>query len=508
MATKRKPNHLESSKNLIRMNSILLGMFIIFILNEFVRFLLIDQGNQVYHWVLTDWLIDYSAGFVRRGLSGEAVNLLLGIYSPINTVAIIIWIIFIVVIIGYLRLVYRSKNLLKPLTTFGILFLPCLLPFYLYDHGAFGRKEVLGLILVLYHLLTLESLNLSKDNREGLTKRYLKRLLPVSFLLLPALIFIHESTFFLYLPIHGIITLAVLRYDQSTNTRKRLFYLVMAYSPVLLSFLIVYFFGSPGVAQARSICFKWEYLNVFDTNYCHDMNGSIGSLAIPLSNGVRRFLNLTVSKALVWFLDILILGLSIAFLGGQVIRDTQIKAFPEGSDDKSVSQISNTILIKYFLLPLILSLPLYIVAIDYGRWWTVACINFIIVTLSPEIIRLELDTEKWIGTVTKNFRVISCILSGTAFLVFLTALVIDYVKEGIQTLALLLSIIFLFIGLLGDKLNRLIQKITDLDNNKIYFGVLVFILFVVYFVRIPHVCYDELLMISQPYKSLIRNLLK
>ena len=247
---------------------------------------------------------------------------------------------------------------------------------------------------------------------------------------------------------------------------------------------------------------------MFDTNYCQNMNGSIRSLAIPLSNGVRRFLNLTGSMALVWFLGILILGLSTAFLGGQVIRDTQIKAFPEGLDDKSVSQISNTILIKYFLLPLILSLPLYIVAIDYGRWWTVACINFIIVTLSPEIIRLELDTEKWIGTVTKNFRVILYILSGAAFLVFLTALVIDYVKEGIQTLALLLSIIFLFIGLLGDKLNRLIQKITDLDNNKIYFGVLVFILFVVHFVRIPHVCYDELLMIAQPYRSLIRNLLK
>ncbi len=507
MNTKQKPNNLENSKNPIRMNSILFGMFIIFIVNGFVRFLLLDQGNQVFHWVLTDWLIDFSAGFVRRGLSGEVVNLLLGISRPENTVAIIIWVIFLVVIVGYLRLVYRSKKLLKPLTTFGILFLPCLLPFYLYDHDAFGRKEVLGLILLLYHLLSLESLNLSNYNREGLTKRYLKRLLPISLLLLPALIFIHESTFFLYLPIHGIITFAVLRYDPSTNTRKRFFYLITVYSPVLLSFLIVYFFGSPSIAQARSICYKWEYLNVFDTNYCHDMTGSIGSLAIPLSNGVRRFVNLTGSMALVWFLDILILGFSTAFLGGQVIRDTQIKAIPEGSDDNSVSRTSNTILIKYFLLPLILSLPLYVTAIDYGRWFAVTCINFIMVTLSPEIIRLEIDTEKWIGTVTKNIRVISIILSGAAFLVFLAVVLNDYDMEGIQTLALLFSIVFLFIGILGDKLNMLIQKITDLDN-KVYFGVLVFILFVVYFVRIPHMCYDEVMMISQPYRSLIRNLLK
>ena len=130
------------------------------------------------------------------------------------------------------------------------------------------------------------------------------------------------------------------------------------------------------------------------------------------------------------------------------------------------------------------------------------------VTLSPEIISLEIDTEKWIGTVTKNIRVILLILSGAAFLVFLAALLIDYGMEGIQTLALLFSIVFLFIGILGGKLNMLIQKITDLDNNKIYFGVLVFILIVVYIVRIPHMGYDEVMMISQPYRSLIRNLLK
>ena len=247
---------------------------------------------------------------------------------------------------------------------------------------------------------------------------------------------------------------------------------------------------------------------MFDTNYCHDMTGSIGALAIPISNGIRKFANLTGSMALVWFLDILILGLSTAFLGGQVIRDTQIKVLPEGADANSVSLTSKTILIKYFLLPLILCLPLYVIAVDYGRWFTVTCINFIMVTLSPEIIRLEINAEKWIGTVTKNIRVILFVLSGAAFLVFLAAVFIDYVMEGIPTLAMLFSIVFLFIGLIGDKLNILIQKITDLENKKIYFGVLVFILFVVYFVRIPHMGYDEFRMISEPYRSIIRSLLK
>ena len=508
MATKRKLNHLKSSTNLMRMNSILLGIFIFFILNEFISFLLKGQGDQLYYWVYTDWLIDYSAGLVRRGLSGEIVSLFIGISHPELTISILVWIIFLLVIFGYLRLVYRSIDLLKPLTTFGILFLPSLLPFYLYDHEAFGRKEVIGLVILLCHLLSLESLNFSKDSSRRLANQYLKRLLPITLLLFPALVFIHESAIFLYLPIHAVITLAVLRYDPSINIQKRLVYVSLAYSPVILSFLIIYFGGLPNAEQARSICINWEFQNALDPNYCQNMIGSIGALTGSLSDAVHRFARLTRSMALVWFLDILILGLSTVFLGGQVIRDTQIKVFPEGSDDNSVSRTSNSILIKYFLLPLILSLPLYVIAVDYGRWFTVACINFIMVTLSPEIIRLEISTEKWIGTLAKYVRVISLFFSGAAFLVFLASVKLFFIKEGIQSLALFFSVVFLFIGLLGDKLNMLIQKLTDLDNNKIYFGVLVFILLVVFLVRIPHYCYDELLMISQPYRSLIRNLFK
>lgn len=508
MIKKQESNISESSKNINRMNTILLGMFIVFILNEFVKFLLMNHPQQVFHWVLTDWLIDYSAGFVRRGLSGEFVNLFLGISRPENIVATIIWIVFLVVIAGYLRLVYRSLDLLKPLTTLGILFLPSLLPFYLYDHDAFGRKEVIGLIILLYHLFSLETLNFSRDQRQGLAKRYLKRLLPVSLMLLPALIFIHESTFFLYLPIHAIITLSVLRSDPSTNFRKRLFYLLAFYSPVLLSFLIIYFLGSPSIQQARSICYKWEYLNVFAPDYCHDMTGSIGALAIPLSNGVRRFADITVSMALIWFFDILFLGLAAMFVGGWIVRDIQFKVLPGDADDITASQTGNAILIKYFLLPLILSLPLFVIATDYGRWFAVACINFIMITMSPEIIRLEIEPEKWIGVMTKNIRVISFVLSGLSFLLFIGAGFIDYVLRGIQTLAMLFSISFLIIGFLGDKLDRLIQKIMGLENERIYFGVLIFILFVIYIVRLPHVGNDELRMIAGPYRSLIRNLIR
>ena len=40
---------------------------------------------------------------------------------------------------------------------------------------------------------------------------------------------------------------------------------------------------------------------------------------------------------------------------------------------------------KYFFIPLLLSLPVYFTAYDYGRWFTVTCINFSMVAVSVNL---------------------------------------------------------------------------------------------------------------------------
>jgi hypothetical protein len=40
---------------------------------------------------------------------------------------------------------------------------------------------------------------------------------------------------------------------------------------------------------------------------------------------------------------------------------------------------------RYLLFPFLLSLPLYILGWDIGRWFAVACINFMMIALSREI---------------------------------------------------------------------------------------------------------------------------
>jgi hypothetical protein len=86
-------------------------------------------GTSLNYWAYTDWLIDYSQGFIRRGLSGEFWRLVPGAVSPLEFVAAFSWILILAVAFGYVRMLARSWKIYHPLTLFGLLFLPSLFVF-------------------------------------------------------------------------------------------------------------------------------------------------------------------------------------------------------------------------------------------------------------------------------------------------------------------------------------------------------------------------------------------
>ena len=64
-------------------NLLILLVFIFFLTNQLLFWLVKDFfSNGLNTWVYTDWLIDYSAGFVRRGLSGELIRAAAGFINP------------------------------------------------------------------------------------------------------------------------------------------------------------------------------------------------------------------------------------------------------------------------------------------------------------------------------------------------------------------------------------------------------------------------------------------
>jgi hypothetical protein len=91
------------------LNAVLLLIFSAIWLREGIYWFPKDAfGTSLNYWAYTDWLFDYSQGFIRRGLSGEIWRLVPDTVPPLNFVAAISWILILAAVFGYGRLLVRS----------------------------------------------------------------------------------------------------------------------------------------------------------------------------------------------------------------------------------------------------------------------------------------------------------------------------------------------------------------------------------------------------------------
>lgn len=219
------------NRNRVKFNIALCGAFIVYCFVKLLYWLPKDIfGDGINFWIYTDWLIDYSGGFVRRGLSGVLIGVLSMGDSPKMAIGILTWLVFIIVVIAYLRLIFRLRGILSPFICMSLLFMPSLFPFYLHDHGAFGRKETIGFLIIMWHLYVLERRVVKEEYSS-----YIKGILPIALILLPAHIFVHEASFLLFVPIHVIITYSMMRLNSSDKLRKSRCFIL--YAPSLIAFM-------------------------------------------------------------------------------------------------------------------------------------------------------------------------------------------------------------------------------------------------------------------------------
>lgn len=450
---------LQTTNKHVRTNKLILGAFLFYFFGRLLYMLPKDIINGINDWAYTDWLIDYSMGFTRRGLSGELIGLTSTFVHPKVFIGILTWVIFGAVVFGYVRLIKRSLETLSPFLLTAILFLPCLLPFYLYDQGAFGRKETVGFLILLWHLYILES-QVKYSGKGPPTNNYIRKLLVITVILLPAYLFIHESAFFLFVPVHIIITYSILRLDPSLSFTKRIAYLIFIYSPILLAFSAVLFFGRPSLEVALGICKRWEFAKALEAGSCRirgkdimwALPSSFTALPWSFSQAASLVLSFSVKTTLAWITVLFILGFSTIKIG--IMTGYAITSDFTGNLEATLArQHQNIMSYKYFLLPLLLSAPLYIIGWDIGRWFTVTCISYVMIMLSIEINYAEFKFGT--GTAAKD-------------------------KLPIQ----------FHIG--GEKV-------------LLYYAKWVFLLSIVFFIRLPHCCI-EYNVFSEPLQSLIKKI--
>ena len=404
------------------LNLALIGGFLLLLLRHALVKGVPDFTDAELTWKLSDWLIDYSAGFVRRGLGGTVLELLAPVLNPYVGGALLAWGLMLAVLAGWLRLLLRARDQLSPLTMLGLLFLPSLLPFYFYDHEAFGRKEVLGLVLLLWHLFVIERSFIAQRFAVD-RQRYLRGLAPIALIGLPLSALIHEGIIFMSGPVHGLVTLTVLQARPGMPRVGELWSALVWYLPVLATTLAIVLWGDATPAMAEAICRNWEQRGLAPPGTCVPVDpwnleaicgrwahwtvvppggcllldsagteflpGALISLGWSLADGVlvTRLVSYNSGAFPLWLLDFAVLGPATLIVVGMVIQSLA-RGAPSTSFLDWARQPAAGMAVRFALIPLLLSLPLYVIAVDLGRWFAMLCINFAMVGLSRELVAI------------------------------------------------------------------------------------------------------------------------
>jgi hypothetical protein len=389
------------------LNSLLLFVFSAAWIREVHYWLPTDAlGTSLNYWAYTDWLIDYSQGFIRRGMSGEIWRLVPATVSPLEFVAVFSWILILAVAFGYIRLLVRSRKFLHPLTLFGLLFLPSLFFFYLHDHNAIARKEILGYGTVLLHLLVIEkSFPLGEGSMlpDGNLRRYVGWLIPIAVIPLAAIILIHEGTFLLFIPLHAMITLTVLRMNAAREFKRAALLTGLLYLPAAIAFGAVYLAGTPSHQTLLGICEKWVAAGALREGTCVLPPSRLSGSTLPASFEPMEW-PLARAASITWFfisthwkewiLILPTLGTSLWYLIRQAVYSVLRSRSPQSFSPQSALRYSGLFFCKYFCVPLLLALPTYLTAWDYGRWFTVTSINFAMLAVSMNLPCREFALQK------------------------------------------------------------------------------------------------------------------
>jgi hypothetical protein len=325
-------------------------------------------------WGFSDLLIDYRAGFVRRGLIGTVIHHFSGTGSelPVTDNLIFVNVCFCLVAITSLVLL-RSESKIRNLILIFII------PGGLFAWGItnefFYRKEAFFLTFLAIPALGLVVL---RDR----TSAYLQKsaaLVLIAFIFVagPVLTLVHEGFIFVSAAANVILLLAIARFvacdDQAHAAIGRR--LALSYSAVIaVVFLIAcYFRGGEDVASAI-----WRTLNPADRAMISPdgiMYGGIGAIASSFWTLIRMPLHVFIS-GLAWFWLVPLLGLMFYSL---TIVDLNLT----GEHHERIQSLKGWGMIYGFLF--VCLLPAFLLGWDWGRWIASLNLSFLILWLSvPE----------------------------------------------------------------------------------------------------------------------------
>jgi|688.fasta_scaffold57432_3 hypothetical protein len=189
-------------------------------------------SNIINLWTYSEIHLNYSQGFIRRGLLGQVMLYLndIGLSKKIffSSIYFIISIINIIIFLKILRSTIKDKWIF-----FFFSFNPSLILFSFYDLGGYARSEIFGILLLLVHTFIF----IKVKNRNIDLKIYKKIFIS---LLVPGIYIstlIHEINI-LTIFFHLFTTYNILKFYK----KFKLLYLIKIFTPLIFLIPIVYYF--------------------------------------------------------------------------------------------------------------------------------------------------------------------------------------------------------------------------------------------------------------------------
>jgi hypothetical protein len=281
-------------------------------------------------WLVADWLINYSGGIVRRGLSGELIFFITNLFNW-NTLHFLFYFLSFLQVLLFLGIFILIFNKKITFWFFLIFATPSFLSFYFFDPAIIARKEILIYLSYFAWMVTL------------LKKRQITFRTSLSFSILGAFItLLHEIFVFYSIAFY---LFSIIYYEQKLFTFNFSIFIPLS-SVVTLIFLML----APTAFNAVEICQRITEAGI-DPKVCLG-----GVLSWPANGVIEGFiLNLSIYNIWTPFGLILILMLPLS----------SISLFC--ASNKLLNRSAKK-LFFCLILQLIFMSPLFLVATDWGRW--------------------------------------------------------------------------------------------------------------------------------------------
>lgn len=390
---------------------ILLSVYYVFFLICLFSKLMIINQEYNYSFDITEWLINYQGGFVRRGLKGEILLLLYKKFAikPYTVVSILCNTSFII-----LSFILARKFLNKGYSIF-------VLPFVFFMGNAiinYGIMKIDSLLLLIFVLIVC----LIK-NKPRFYLGLINLLFIITFLL-------HEAFIFYSIPIVFFLISREIEKSKNIIYLKSCFYAFLILLPSLLTFSTLFIFkGDSNTASAI-----WESLRNVPFYKDSFRDYSVPQLAIEsVGYTMQESWNIYTGEFIRSFgygiygpLMVAIIIITIYFILSNINKFNNHILGQKPKDLNNKPLVSSVLLFQFCT-----TIPLYVLGCDTSRWiyyWVVS--SFILLVFLPDkILQSALPSIVHITSAKIN-NLLLCLLGNSKSLLIFLTIIIGYPLVG------------------------------------------------------------------------------